>query len=222
MGVYEKISGIFAHPLTDYAIRYGYDEDNILILEGNEDELRRKYLDTYRNLLSCRHKADGRSTIEYGKDLVASWIFEDHMFRLLKSDQYTIRLAGGDRNRKILTDEDVSTSSDFEVQRFGDTYKMELVSDYNCFWKKTGKMHLRDDKYDSLREAGGMLLAISTKDKTFMLFDLREDIPHTWIESHEPFHGKAACELYIRWRGITLNRENLSHEIVQWLESIRR
>ena len=38
MGAYDKISRISARPLTDYAILYGYDKDNVLILEGKEDE----------------------------------------------------------------------------------------------------------------------------------------------------------------------------------------
>lgn len=37
------------------------------------------YPDTFSNLNSCGHNRDARTAIEYGQDLVASWLFRPDM-----------------------------------------------------------------------------------------------------------------------------------------------
>ena len=85
MGAYKGLTNYFNKPLCDYAIDLGYHESNILILEGNINSLQNRHLNIYRNLLSCRHHSDRRSTIEYGQDLIASWIFEDYFIKNIQN-----------------------------------------------------------------------------------------------------------------------------------------
>ena len=117
MGAFVGVSKLFGNKIIEYAKKAGYSEDNILILSGDEIELAKKYPETYRNLLSCRHHADRRAAIDYGKDLVASWLFEDYLFDILKnhSETFTVSLSGADKERKILARARTSSTSDYEI-----------------------------------------------------------------------------------------------------------
>ena len=55
MGAYEGLSNYLDKSLCDYALSFGYDASNILILEGNSNALRNNHLNIYQNLLSCSH-----------------------------------------------------------------------------------------------------------------------------------------------------------------------
>ena len=68
MGAYAGLNSFFNGSLCDYAIQYGYDESNVIILEGNQAKLQQNYLQIYNNLLSCQHHADTRTPIQYGQD----------------------------------------------------------------------------------------------------------------------------------------------------------
>ena len=221
-GAYRELKAIFRRPLTEWADKFGYFEDNRLILEGREEELRRRFPATYQNILSCRHHADNRTPLAYAQDLVASWIFEDFVLDYFTSEQYQIRLCGADHERRILAAADTEATSDYEIAYRGQVFRMELVCDYGSFWKNYGKLHLRDNKYFDLQRESGLLLAISVKEKEFMLLDFRQEIPYTFIERHKPFGNKAACEVPIQWRGTSLlPKTNLEGEILTWLNSER-
>ena len=47
MGAFEGLNGYFNGALCDYARRYGYDDSNILILEGNIAALQRDHPQVY-------------------------------------------------------------------------------------------------------------------------------------------------------------------------------
>lgn len=199
MGAFVGVQSCFNKPLIDIAISLGYDEDNILILEGNERGLRTQHLQTYQNLLSCSHHADRRTPIEYGQDLVASWIFEDTFLMALKrSSKFIIDLDGADRNRKILSNVQTSSSSDYLIRSQGGIpRKLELMSDYTGYWARTGKLHLRDAKYQGLQNSQSLFIAVSTVTKDFALYDFGEMISAKYIPSHRPYGYKPAYELAI-------------------------
>ena len=44
MGAYEGLSHYFNQPLCNYAINLGYDESNVLILEGQINQLQSRHL----------------------------------------------------------------------------------------------------------------------------------------------------------------------------------
>ena len=111
MGAYEGLSNYFNQPLSDFAKNLGYNESNILILEGKLDQLQNRYINIYTNLLSCHHHSDRRTPLEYGKDLVASWLFEDYFINEMQNDEFEIQLAGADRTRQILPNQRTSTFS---------------------------------------------------------------------------------------------------------------
>lgn len=200
MGAYEGLSNCLDEPLRNYALSFGYDESNILILNGEIDKLKNDFPNIYQNLLSCRHHSDRRTPLEYGQDLVASWIFEDLFIQKMRENNLDIQLSGADRTRLILPDQRTSAASDYLIRtNSGKEITMELVNDYTGFWCRTHKLHLRDNKYLQLQRNHNLLLAIalSPHAQKFTLFDFRQDIPAKKISSHPPYGGKPAYELSV-------------------------
>ena len=199
MGAFRGVSAFFHNQLVDLARNLGYAEHNILILQGDMQALEARYPQTYANLRSCRHHADNRSSLAYAQDLVASWLFEDYFVTTFSTDACMIRLAGADRERQLLPNSRVSTGSDYEVcDAAGHTRRMELMNDYQGFWARTGKMHLRDNKYNQLRRSRSLFVAIDTLGYRFTLLDFGQEVPATYIPSHRFYGGKPAYELSIR------------------------
>ena len=200
MGAFEGLNAFFDGKIVDYAVSYRYDESNILILEGNRQDLERHHLQVYQNLLSCRHHSDNRTPIQYGQDLVASWVFEDYFLSEMLNPDFSIDLAGADRNRTILPHQKTSTSSDYIITTAaGSNINMELINDYTDFWARNHTLHLRDNKYLQLQRNRCLLLAIVLTEnvRKYALFDFREDIPAKYIQNHKPYGNKPVYELRI-------------------------
>lgn len=200
MGAYEGLSHIFNQPLYKLAMNLGYDESNILILKGQMDELMKYHPDIYNNLLSCQHHSDRRTPLQYGQDLVASWLFEDYLIKQLQNDKFKIAHAGADKTRLILPDQRTSSFSDYIITaNNGRQILMELVNDYTGFWYRNQKLHLRDNKYLQLQSHHSLLLAIalSPQIQKYTIFDFRKEIPARKIPAHRPYGGKPAYELSV-------------------------
>ena len=98
--------------------------------------------------MSYRHNRDNRTPIEYGQDLVASWIYEDSLMAELKKCGLEIECASADKNREILTTAKVSAASDFRVGAGGSYRKLEIMNEYKGYWSKYRRIDLRDDKFN--------------------------------------------------------------------------
>ena len=104
-GPYEHMKAMYGgmDGLVSKAKELGYKEENILILKGQENELKSQYSECYDNIQSCRHNRDTRTPMEYAQDLVASWIFEDYIVKKIQENPLLeILLAGADKKREIL------------------------------------------------------------------------------------------------------------------------
>lgn len=197
MGAFLGVSRFFGRPLHEVAKAFGYDADNILILQGDENSLAELFPDTYKNMNNCIHHRDRRTSLEYAQDLVASWLIEDYFLNALRSNYYTIQLDGADRNRKILPSTKTSASSDFLVTLPNFQIKLELMNDYTGFWRKNQVLHLRDAKYTQLQRTQGLFIAIAVPSSEFAIYDFREDVPARYIPIHQLYGGKPAYELQI-------------------------
>ena len=187
--IYEMLERFFDETMINIAKKMGYSEENIIILENNEEKLKRDYEDVYNNLKSCRHNRDGRTEMEYAQDLVCSWIFEDYLIYNLKLSGLNVELSGADFERKILQSSSVSSKSDLIIKGSKINIYIEVVNDYRGYWAKNKKVDLRDDKYLHIKSlASGnnksFLLGIDFCNKKFFLFDINnnQDV------KYEPFH----------------------------------
>ena len=196
MGAYLGAQAFFNIPIVEVAKKYSYAKDNLLILEGNESALKVEYPETYSNIISCKHHADKRTPLEYAQDIVASWLVEDSFFHMLNSQGLSAQFHGVDRNRKILSNVKTSTASDFLVSFNGNKRNLELMNDYTGFWQKHHILHLRDNKFLKMRKERSLFLAVSMTDKTYALFDFREDLNYEYINSHFPYGGKPAYAIH--------------------------
>ena len=107
--------------LVPIAKSLNYPESSITVLQGNLVGLKAKFPQIHSNLLSCRHNKDKRTPLEYGKDLVASWFFEDYLMEELTNAGLSIAASGADKDREILPNLIVLSSSDCEVTYNGQT-----------------------------------------------------------------------------------------------------
>lgn len=191
MDIYNLLPQFIGDKILNVALRLNYSEPNILILKGDESSLRERYPDVYKNLLSCNHHKDSRTFLEYGQNLVASWIFEDYLIETLSNNGINVIHAGADKKREILPGIKVSSSSDSSVTYGGKTRLLEIMTDYTGYWNRTLKIDLRDCKYEKMRDSESLFLGISIKDRKYVLIDFKEKIEATYISCHYAYKKPA-------------------------------
>lgn len=198
MGAYTQYSKMFRNGIIAKAEELGYSDANICILKGDINALEANHPGTYANLISCRHNRDSRTPIEYGRDLVASWIFEDTLVQKLAESGLTSSLAGADRNREVLATTKVSASSDCRISDAGKSRFLEIMSDYTGWWERTGHIDLRDSKYKKLQAEDALFLGVCTTSNKFILLDFTTDLGATYIPAHIPYGGKPAYSIPVK------------------------
>ena len=206
--IYCGLTKFFNESLVDIAKQLNYSNSNIIILEGKEIELKNNYPDVYKNILTCVHNRDNRTPFEYARDLVSSWVFEDYLISLLNENGLSTRHAGNDKKRVILSSRNIGSESDTILTFNSKDYHVEIVNDYTGFWKKTGKLHLRDSKYEKLKQENSHLLAFSIKDKLFAIIHIGNENDTKFIAFHWPFH-KPAYEIKLSNKFVEFTPENL-------------
>ena len=192
MGAFTNLSAFFNVNLARLAEQLKYSQANVLILNGQESDLKEMFPGIHKNILTCSYNADYRTEFEYAQDLVASWLFEDYIVAKCQNIGYSMLLQGADKNREILPYERVSASSDCVYTYEGKSIPVEIMCDYTGYWSRNLSVDLRDEKFYKLQYGRSAFLGISTVDKTYILLDFRHNIPATYIESHRPYGGKPA------------------------------
>lgn len=196
MGAFTGLTDFFGCDLAGLARRLHYTQDNLYILGGDMESLRREFPQIYDNIMSCEHNKDSRTPLQYAQDVVASWLFEDYIVAKFTELGYVMELAGEDRERKILKNSRVSSNSDCIFRYGGGSVKVEIMTSYTDYWKKTKALDLRDSKYQKLCRDTGTLLCVSAVDRTFALIDFTTgDIGARFIPSHRPYGGKPAYQI---------------------------
>ena len=178
--------------LIEKAKSFNYPGSSICILEGDEVRLKKDFPQAYQNLFSCNHHRDRRTPMEYGRDLVASWLFEDYLMESLQNEGIDVEGAGADKNREVLPNTKVSSSSDCLVSCAGKKKLLELMSDYTGYWAKNKKMELRDSKFKKMQDSKSLFLGISTVDNKYILLDMSGEFDFTFISSYFLYGGKPA------------------------------
>ncbi len=191
MGAYQNMLGLYPD-LIQKAKAYCYPPSSISILEGDEIKLKREYPSVYNNLMSCNHNRDKRSPMEYGRDLVASWLFEDYLIEHLQCEGISVSRAGTDKNREVLPNTKVSASSDCLIIYNGRERFLEIMSDYTGYWTSRNKMELRDSKFSKMHESKSLFLGISAVDQKYLLLDMSKDFDIMLIPAYIPYGRKPA------------------------------
>lgn len=195
---YKELSNFFNMRLELLAKKLNYNESNILVLEGNEKDLKDLYPDVYANILSCVHNRDGRSPMEYARDLVSSWIFEDYMVQKFHSLGYNLYLSGKDKERVILPHSKVGSDSDVIFEYDNHKLNIEIMNDYSNYWERYNTLDLRDNKFDKLLQTNSVLLAVSLINRTYSLIPINEELEYRYIPYHRPYGGKPAYQISLK------------------------
>lgn len=199
MGAYTNALLLLDRPVFEAAQEYGYSEPNLLLLSGKDEELHLNFPAVYEDIQSCAHNADARSPMDYARDLVASWVVEDWFLRLLREADCEASAVGSDRCRNILPGCVVSSASDFQVRYQGQELRVELLCDYTGFWRKHGKIDLRDAKYQHLRKEKALVFGADALWQRAILLDMGEEIPGiVQAGSYKPYGGKPAVRVPCR------------------------
>ena len=199
MGAYTNAPLLLDRPVLEAAQEYGYSEPNLLLLSGEDEELLLNFPAVYENIQSCAHNADARSPMDYARGLVASWVVEDWFLRLLGETGCKASAVGSDRCRNILPGCVISSTSDFQVRYQGQELRVELLCDYTGFWRKHGKIDLRDAKYQHLRRERALVFGADALWQRAILLDMEEEIPGIiQVESYKPYGGKPAVRVPCR------------------------
>lgn len=196
MGAFTGMTALLGN-LVPIAERLGYPESSICVLKGDIDVLEKEFPKTYSNLMGCNHNRDNRAPIQYGKDLVASWIYEDFLMEQLKLVGITIEGAGADKNREILAHAKVSAASDCLVTYNGKSRKLEIMNDYKGYWANNRCLDLRDAKYEKLSRENSIFLGVAPLHKKYVILDFSEKIEATFIPHHPPYGFKSVYQVPI-------------------------
>ncbi len=128
MGAFHHMSAICSRSgkwdLLSLARYFGYPESSLCVLSGDIARLESEFPDTYVNLLSCKHNMDNRPPEEYGRDLVASWIFEDVIVRHLRDEGLDI--SGADGRFELYEDE--GDNYDYEKGMYSRITKESVIA----------------------------------------------------------------------------------------------
>lgn len=194
--IYIMLEKFFDDSVINVAKNMNYSEENILILENKENDLKQRYPEIYNNLLSCRHNRDFRTPMQYAQDLVCSWLYEDYLLDKLKHVGINIKLSGEDRNRKILSSARVSSNSDYLIEYNGKKAFIELANDYTGYWKNKKQCDLRDDKFlhikNGVKDADfSFLLGVDFKNIEFFIVDVNDSHNITYSNYHYAYHKPA-------------------------------
>ncbi len=215
MSSFEGLSIFFDGKLLQIAEKLGYSEVNLLILKGKEEEIKNRFPQTYMNILSCRHHADNRTLIEYAKDIVSSWVFEDYFMSSISSYNLKIELDGADKNREILPNKKTSSQSDYMITINNVKRSLELMSDYKGYWSKYNQIDLRDSKYKKLVISKSIFIGVCIPDHYFLYYDFANPPKAKFLPSHFPYGGKPAYQIKISSENKNeFMFENIVHKIL--------
>tara|TARA_A100001011_G_scaffold139534_1_gene147481 strand:- start:630 stop:1355 length:726 start_codon:yes stop_codon:yes gene_type:complete len=141
---------------------------------------------------------DKRTGIEYATDLILGWISEDAILHYFKSKKVNISKFGSDSDREFLDSKSISAQSDLILSKSNNEkmYKVEYMNDWTGFWKKSNKLHLRENKYLKIKKENAIFLGVSPLHREGIAFHTSDkNAKWKYIPSHYPYGGKPAWEL---------------------------
>lgn len=197
MGAYDGLSQLSSNGLVETAKKLGYSEENILILEGKEEELKQRFPEVWKNILSCSRQMDKRAPMKYAQDVVATWVFEDALIDALKKNGLPIFHNGCDKNRTILSNLSITPNSDAKIIIGEKMFPLEIMCDYSLTWTKYKKIDLRNNKMLNLQRNNSLFIGVSVLNKKVILLDFSNNIKSTYIEKHSFYGNKPVYSIDI-------------------------
>lgn len=159
-----------------------------------------------------RHHRNWRTLREYASELILGWILQDLTREILRRKGFEVHRTGTDASRELLKGSLVKEEPDLQLITPKDIWHLDLITDYPkknyvSFWKKHKRCHLRDKKFERLKEqikpghrAG--IIGIVVVSAEYFALEIKEDTPAIRIESHWAYGRKPAYELRLGDLGV--------------------
>ena len=137
MGAYEGLSKYFPNGMINKANELGYGEFLILVLKGDVETLCKKYNSLWNNLKECKYQMDNRDPIEFGRDIIASWMFEDCVVGALKSSGLKMSYGKDYPTRKRFVSRVDKLDTSVTIDAPNHNFQLEIRCDYVGAWSNT-------------------------------------------------------------------------------------
>jgi hypothetical protein len=214
MGAYEGLSRYFPEGIVNKAHKLGYGEVFISILKGDEDILEQKYNSVWNNLKECKYSMEGRTPIEYGRDIISAWIFEDCVVGTLKSHGINVSYGKDYLTRKRFTIRPDKFDTTVTITSGNNKYSLELRCDYVGAWEETNTVYFPISKYRKMKKANSILLGFSTLDNKLILLGSKDIKNAKYIKSYAPFGGRPVYGIPIPESAVhTFSKTTMTKEI---------
>ena len=156
-----------------------------------------EYLISKTTSAQLAHHKDSRMPLDYALDLIIGWLSEDIIFYFLESNGISLRYFGNDQQREILTSKDVSAEPDFVISTNDTDFQLELMIDWNNYWRRYNVCNVRAGKIDKLIQSSGIFLGVDAHTGDCIYSHFHTETVHVWKfeKSHKPFGGKSVWSL---------------------------
>jgi hypothetical protein len=145
-------------------------------------------------LENCDHCADSRSKVEYGAELIRSWLIEDLLAEKLAMQGFPTNLCGKDNTREFLANP--NGDADLSIETPNGTFFVEIITDYGGFWQSQNVVDFRDTKLDTLQNYDNILIiGYDMKNNDIVVFNPR-NVDAEYMNSH-PAWSKPAYRVTV-------------------------
>lgn len=196
-GAYYALFKLFSEEkIISLMKRFDYSDENFAIMAGDKKWLKENNPDFFRPSRFAIERKDSRTVLQYAQDLVANWLYEDIVEKIISVDkEIHISKNGVDKNRQFLV-KDVTYATDFVIEKEGEQRPLELTMDYNGYLERRGFFHLRESKYQYLERENALLLIIDTCNNLCVVMDFKKPHKHKEVKVDAWGH-KTAQEVYV-------------------------
>ena len=214
MGAYKGLSRYFKDGVINKANELGYGEFLISVLKGDIETLEQKYNSVWNNLKNNKHAMDGRTPIEYGRDIISSWAFEDCVIGVLNGDGLKLSYGKDYGSRKRFTSRPDKLDTDVTLNTGLHKYIITIMCDYTGLWSKDKVMALRPSQYKKLKNKPTIVLGFSTTDNKLVILNSSCAKGASYVKSYKPYGGKDAYTINIPESAVcTFSNTNMLKEI---------
>lgn len=185
------LTQFFNTPIDSLAEIFHYNEENRLILSGDEKTFYAKYPKTvaFLNGSGAMFRMDKRTPFEFCYNLVMNWLLEDYVAFRLSNIGFETKYGAHDRNRSIVSRR-VTTDPDILIKVDGAWVPIEVQADYSGWVSNGGALSIKEGKYRTLMSQKAMLMQICVATKSFCLIPSSQLTSPSRIWNNEKMGGK--------------------------------
>lgn len=176
--------------VEEFVSKRGWEQDPEFVKRVMTNELTNDDKEWLQSKLKeCDHCSDSRSKVEYGCELIRSWLIEDLLAEKIAMNGFPTTLCGKDSERVFLANP--NSDADLSIKTSNGTFHVEIITDYGGFWQSKNLVDFRDTKLQTLQDYDNVLiLGYDIENNDIVVFDPRE-IDSKYMTSHPAWNKPA-------------------------------